>query len=90
MISANGGSFSDTNPEFNNVTTAFKFQKNDIITCDYDSDLKQISFTKNKNKESYKLDLEKTDEQINICVLFYYPNNEVEFTSDSGLIEKIV
>jgi hypothetical protein len=36
MISSNGGTWSNTNAELNNVVKSFKFGKGDVVICEYD------------------------------------------------------
>lgn len=46
MISANGGTWSNNNAEFNNKVKAFKFAKGDVVTAVVNMEQKIITFKK--------------------------------------------
>jgi hypothetical protein len=83
MISSNGGTWSTTQANFNNVVKAFKFAKGDTVTCEYDPVNSQLVFGKEKTVEQFKLELKYVDgDPFHPCVLFYYLNDEVEFINN--------
>lgn len=50
MVSANGGSWSNSKYEQNNSVKAFKFATNDIVTMTVDMNTKKILFKKKNEK----------------------------------------
>ncbi len=83
MISANGGSWSNTKFEANNCvkvndlfTQAFKFMTNDVIVITVDNQAKKMTFKKKNQK--YELDFTIIQgDPLYPCALFYYMNDEV-------------
>lgn len=62
MISSNGGTWSNTQANFNNVVKAFKFAKGDTVACEFDAANSCVHFFKDKTNETFKLDV-KLNEQ---------------------------
>lgn len=80
MISCNGGSWSTLNSGHNNVVISFHFQKNDVISVNYDPINMKVVFKKKGTKESHKLDFEMlSGNELHLCALFYYSVDEVEY-----------
>lgn len=74
LVSANGGSWSNTKSEANNTVKSFKFAKNDIITCTSNFETNKITFK--KKNETYELAFEKiAGDELHPCALFYYIND---------------
>jgi hypothetical protein len=90
MVSSNGGSWSDTKSEANNAVKvpllliqSFKFGKGDIIQAELNLQSKKIKFKKRGTQDQYELDVQLKDgDPLSPCVLFYYPNDEVEYIND--------
>ena len=83
MISSNGGSWSSHDGYYNNIIKSFKFYEEDIIVCDYIPSEKCILFTNQVTNEKYELDFEFIDdEEMHICIAFYYLNDSIQFLSD--------
>lgn len=78
MISANGGTWSNTNAEFNNKVRAFKFGKGDIVTAVVNVEEKKITFKKKLESFDIPFSVIPGDE-LHPCALFYYVNDEVEY-----------
>ncbi|CAD8054837.1 unnamed protein product [Paramecium primaurelia] len=85
MVSSNGGAWSSTTSNQNNVVKCFKFGKGDIIVCTYDPNNQTIIFNKQKSNTTFKLDIPKSDHDLYPCVLFYYALDEVEFIQPEGI-----
>ncbi|CAD8159903.1 unnamed protein product [Paramecium octaurelia] len=85
LVSSNGGAWSSTTANQNNVVKCFKFGKGDLIVITYDPKNDTMTFTKQKTKTTFKLDVPKSDNNLHPCVLFYYALDEVEFISSEGI-----
>lgn len=70
MISNNGGSWSGHEEDKNNVVSAFKFQRGQIVTIDLDTEKNTILFTNTSTEETYELNVKGTD--WSVCILSYY------------------
>lgn len=72
------GSWSSTNTAKNNVVTAFSYYTNDIILVTYEPDEQKITFKKKGTEESYVLEYEVIEgDELCLCGLFYYSNDEI-------------
>lgn len=81
MISANGGTWSNNNAEFNNKVKAFKFAKGDVITAVVS--MKESKITFKKKAESFEVPFTAiAGDELYPCALFYYVNDEVEYLTD--------
>ncbi|CAK62454.1 unnamed protein product (macronuclear) [Paramecium tetraurelia] len=85
MVSSNGGVWSSTTSNLNNVVKCFKFGKGDVIVCTFDPKNETITFHKQKSSTTFKLDIPKSDHEFYPCVLFYYALDEVEFIPPEGI-----
>ncbi|CAD8157539.1 unnamed protein product [Paramecium pentaurelia] len=85
LVSSNGGAWSSTTANQNNVVKCFKFGKGDVVVCTYDPKNEIMIFTKQKTKTTFKLDIPKSDNDLFPCVLFYYALDEVEFISSDAI-----
>ena len=80
MVSSNGGTWSNIKDEENNKVKAFKFGENDIIGVKVDFNTKKMTFTKNKNGETWAISFEtKNGDKLHPCVLFYFIDDTVEY-----------
>ena len=61
MISSNGGSWSNSDREFNNVPKSFKYTKGDVIICDYNPEKSSLIFKKEKGEVFYHLKIDAQD-----------------------------
>lgn len=90
MVSSNGGSWSDTKSEINNVVKvhlslkqSFKFVKNDIVLMTINMELKKLKFKKHGTNDHFDIDfVTNGTDPLHPCVLFYYENDEVEILPD--------
>lgn len=74
------GSWSSVDASKNNVVTAFNYYKDDIILITYDPDESKVTFKKKGTEESYTLEFEQVEgDELYLCGLFYYNNDEIEF-----------
>ena len=82
MISSNSGSWSHSESGNNNVVKSFDFSFGSIIECLFDPVEGFMHFAlKDNPAKKYKLQIDKTkidEDTYHPCVLFYYPNDEVE------------
>lgn len=82
MISSNSGSWSHSESANNNVVKSFDFSNGSIVECLFDPVEGFVHFAlKDNPAKKYKLLIDKTkidDDTYHPCVLFYYPNDEVE------------
>lgn len=59
---------------------AFSYNKGDIITVDYDPTECKLVFRKKGTEENYTIEFEaKDDDELYLCGLFYYNNDEIEY-----------
>jgi hypothetical protein len=82
MISSNGGVWSHTREDFNNIVKAFSFKEGDLITCVVKQQEKQIFFIKesesSKRQEMYDIPYsEVSNDELHPCVVFYYDKDAV-------------
>lgn len=78
------------NSTYNNVVTAFSFFKDDVIIVNYDPINSKVTFKKKDNEEAntHSIDFEvKSDDELCLCALFYYSNDEVEYLGPSDLVQ---
>ncbi len=76
----NTGSWSSTSAHKNNVVTSFNFYKDDIIHVKYSPEDSMIYFQKKGTEEKHELDFEVIeDDDLHLCALFYYNNDEIEY-----------
>jgi hypothetical protein len=62
---------------------AFKFAKGDVVGCVYDPVANNLTFTKEKSNETYKLEIKPiAGDTLHPCCLFYYQNDEIEFINN--------
>ena len=74
------GSWSSIDAAKNNTVIAFNYNKGDIITVDYDPAECKLVFRKKGTEEVYTIEFEaKDDDELYLCGLFYYNNDEIEF-----------
>lgn len=87
MISANGGSWSSISSTHNNVVTSFSFYKDDIIIVHYDPVASKVTFRKKDSEDKHVIDFEsKSDDELHLCGLFYYSNDEIEYLGPSDMV----
>ena len=85
MISCNGGSWSSIDSENNNVVTAFHFYKHDTVVVEFDPVHMVVKFTKKDTSETYSISFSfEEGNELHLCTLFYYANDEVEFLSSEA------
>lgn len=83
------GSWSSTNSSKNNVVNAFSYYANDIILVTYDPDELKIVFKKKGTEESHTLEYEVVEgDELHLCGLFYYNNDEIEFLGYDDEVEE--
>jgi len=83
MISSNGGTWSTWQSSHNNIVKSFKFQKGDVIVCEYDPFENFVRFLNEKSNEKYELEIKQiAEDPLHPCVLFYYLNDEIEFVNN--------
>jgi hypothetical protein len=59
---------------------AFSYSKGDTITVEYDPVESKLVFRKKGTEENYTIEFEsKEDDELYLCGLFYYNNDEIEF-----------
>ena len=74
------GSWSSIDSAKNNTVIAFSYNKGDIITLEYDPAETKLVFRKKGTEENYTIEFEqKDDDELYLCGLFYYNNDEIEF-----------
>ena len=74
------GSWSSIDSSKNNVVTSFNFYKDDVIIVNYNPSDSTIVFKKKGTEESHTLEFEnKDDDELHLCGLFYYNNDEIEY-----------
>ncbi len=62
------------------MVTSFHFAKGDTIILNYNPYDKTAVFSKKGTEESHTLEIEpKEDDELHLCALFYYSNDEVEY-----------
>lgn len=94
MISSNGGnhilysgSWSSISSTHNNVVTSFTFSKGDIIIVHYDPQKLKVTFTRKDSDDKHDIDFEApADEELCLCGLFYYSNDEIEYMGPSDMV----
>lgn len=68
---------------------SFHFAKNDIIIVSYEPDDSKIVFTKKGTEDTHTLEFEnKDDDELYLCGLFYYNNDEIEYLGYSDEIDE--
>lgn len=62
------------------MVTSFHFAKNDTIIVNYEPDESRVVFKKKGTDQTHTIEFEnKEDDELHLCGLFYYNNDEVEF-----------
>lgn len=67
------------------MVNSFHFAKNDIIIVNYEPEDNKVVFKKKGTEESHTIEYEnKDDDELYLCGLFYYNNDEIEFLGQDG------
>ena len=60
--------------------TSFHFAKNDTIVVSYEPDESKVVFKKKGTDQTHTIEFDvKDDDELYLCGLFYYNNDEIEF-----------
>ena len=74
------GSWSSIDSGKNNTVNSFSYYVGDVIVVEYDPNETKVVFKKKGTEESHTIEFEaKEDDELYLCGLFYYNNDEIEY-----------
>lgn len=60
--------------------TSFNFQKGDTISVEYEPNDNKVTFRKKGTEDIHHVEYEpRDDDELYLCGLFYYNNDEIEY-----------